>query len=315
MAAIARGERSESVVELHERLADLGFAAADEPDHYGDATAATVEAFQRARGLALTGEVDQTTWDRLIEAGWRLGQRLLFPSSPHLRGDDVADLQTRLAQLGFDPGRIDGIFGPRTESALRDFQRNRSLPDDATLTRASLNDLLRLSTWAVGRRLVTELRDLSGAPSGSRLVVVCGAGALADHVAEVLAATLAVERFTGSPAECAACANDTDAELALAFEPDDAVDGLRLHYWASYHSHSRHGDQLAGAIAGELARSGVLTRVEVTGMALPILRETRMTTLHLAHGDLSPDTLYGVACDLARAVSQVIHRQGVTSAT
>ena len=31
-----------------------------------------------------------------------------------LRGDDVAELQVRLAQLGFNPGRIDGIFGPAT---------------------------------------------------------------------------------------------------------------------------------------------------------------------------------------------------------
>jgi N-acetylmuramoyl-L-alanine amidase len=308
VAAIARGERSERVAELHQRLADLGFAAADDPGDYGDATAATVEAFQRSRGLPLTGEVDETTWERLVEAGWRLGSRLLYPATPALRGDDVAELQTRLAQLGFDPGRVDGIFGPVTAAALSEFQRNRSLTDDATLDRATLNDVLRLSTWATDRRLVTDVRDLSSIPRGSGRVVVGGAGDLADHVAEVLAATLEVERVAGSPEEWAAAANAGDAELLLAFEPDEGVDGLRVHYWASYRSHSRRGDRLAGEIAGELARSGSLTRVEVTGMALPVLRETRMTTLHLSHGGLTPDALYGVACDLTRAVTRFIHR-------
>ena len=48
----------------------------------------------------------------LIEAGWRLGDRLLVLAAPQLRGDDVTELQDALNQLGFDCGRPDGIFGP-----------------------------------------------------------------------------------------------------------------------------------------------------------------------------------------------------------
>ena len=44
------------------------------------------------------------------------------------RGDDVADLQQRLSTLGFDTGRVDGIFGDRTSRALAEFQRNAGLP-------------------------------------------------------------------------------------------------------------------------------------------------------------------------------------------
>ena len=44
-----------------------------------------------------------------------------------LRGDDVGELQRRLGALGFDAGRVDGIFGPHTERALVDFQRNVGL--------------------------------------------------------------------------------------------------------------------------------------------------------------------------------------------
>lgn len=38
------------------------------------------------------------------------------------RGDDVAALQANLAKLGFDPGPIDGEFGPKTAGAVRQLQ-------------------------------------------------------------------------------------------------------------------------------------------------------------------------------------------------
>lgn len=37
-------------------------------------------------------------------------------------GSSVRNLQQALLEAGFDPGPIDGIFGPRTESAVRDYQ-------------------------------------------------------------------------------------------------------------------------------------------------------------------------------------------------
>ncbi|GAW93667.1 peptidoglycan-binding protein LysM [Calderihabitans maritimus] len=37
-------------------------------------------------------------------------------------------LQLLLTRAGFDPGPIDGIFGPRTEAAVKAFQRQKGLP-------------------------------------------------------------------------------------------------------------------------------------------------------------------------------------------
>lgn len=48
-------------------------------------------------------------------------------------GDQVIALQTRLKELGFDPGNIDGDFGPRTTSAVREFQRSVGLDDDGVV--------------------------------------------------------------------------------------------------------------------------------------------------------------------------------------
>jgi len=45
----------------------------------------------------------------------------LWRRTPMLRGDDVAELQQRLGALGFDTGRVDGIFGRQTAEALAEF--------------------------------------------------------------------------------------------------------------------------------------------------------------------------------------------------
>ncbi len=49
---------------------------------------------------------------------------------PGASGADVSKLQTRLAELGLPPGKIDGSFGPATEAALLAFQKSRNLLAD-----------------------------------------------------------------------------------------------------------------------------------------------------------------------------------------
>lgn len=55
--------------------------------------------------------------------------------------NEVWLLQVRLRDLGYDPGPVDGIFGPRTQGALMAFQRQAGLRATGTLdqeTRAAL---------------------------------------------------------------------------------------------------------------------------------------------------------------------------------
>lgn len=57
-----------------------------------------------------------------------LGDRILRKG---LEGTDVALLQQTLAAKGYyDPGQVDGLFGPMTEKALKQFQRNNGLTAD-----------------------------------------------------------------------------------------------------------------------------------------------------------------------------------------
>src|SRR5947208_5785148 len=122
----------EAVRDVQRRLRDAGYdVPAGEDGQYGDGTATAISAFQDARGLRVDGICGRQTWGSLVEAGYRLGDRLLYHTSPPLRGDDVADLQRRLGALGFDVGRVDGIFGEDTQRAVLEFQRNAGLTGDA----------------------------------------------------------------------------------------------------------------------------------------------------------------------------------------
>ncbi len=128
-------------------LADLDRAAFDR------ACDRAVRAFQQQRGLTVDGVVGPETYRVLEEARWRLGDRVLsYQVSRLLAGDDVAVLQQRLLDMGFDCGRVDGMFGPETEAAVKEFQRNVGLPVDGTCGPVTFKALDRLARTVVGGR-------------------------------------------------------------------------------------------------------------------------------------------------------------------
>ncbi|HCJ78154.1 MAG TPA: lytic murein transglycosylase, partial [Gammaproteobacteria bacterium] len=51
-------------------------------------------------------------------------------TEPSLSRDDIKFIQTSLNQLGFDTGEPDGISGPKTRGATRQYQRDTNLPID-----------------------------------------------------------------------------------------------------------------------------------------------------------------------------------------
>ena len=53
----------------------------------------------------------------------------------------VKHIQKALQEKGMDPGPIDGIMGPRTQTALRDFQKGQSLPTTGRLDSQTLEKL------------------------------------------------------------------------------------------------------------------------------------------------------------------------------
>ena len=71
----------------------------------------------------------------------------------------MADLQTRLCSLGFDTGRVDGIYGDNTATAVAEFQRNLKLAVDGIAGRNTLEELTRITTQKENPWLVTTVRE------------------------------------------------------------------------------------------------------------------------------------------------------------
>ena len=173
---LCAGDEGGAVRDLHRRLAAAGFPATGDPGIYDADTVAAVRAFQATRRLMEDGECGAHTWAALIEADFRLGDRMLYLRSPMTRGDDITDLQQRLGSLGFDAGYVDGIFGPDTESAVRNFQANQGLTPDGVVGPDTVRALGRLAGRRSGEKTIAEVRETERLRSqqgleGRRIVV------------------------------------------------------------------------------------------------------------------------------------------------
>jgi N-acetylmuramoyl-L-alanine amidase len=145
------GDSGPAVAEARERLARIGLLTDATGPDFDHAVDTAVRGFQQERGLTVDGIIGPATFQLLEEARWRLGDRVLTYSVAHLTtGDDVAELQSRLHELGFSCGRIDGIFGRETDRGVREFQRNVGYTADGTCGPDTFKALARLARTVAG---------------------------------------------------------------------------------------------------------------------------------------------------------------------
>ncbi|MBT8214255.1 MAG: peptidoglycan-binding protein [Acidimicrobiia bacterium] len=286
------GNSGEPVRDIQDRLFALGYSCRpDLAGRFEEATARAVAEFQEARGLSADGIVGPQTWNALVAAGYRLGDRTIYYRVPMMRGDDVAEVQRRLNSLGFDAGKVDGIFGPETMDALMDFQRNRNMEEDGIVGTAVVTEfeLIERATRKPGRETVRErqwLQTLAGTLAGRRVLLdpfardqdesasAWGAAMAASQALTETAANPLLSRSADtapSDRTRATRANRLGVDLVVAFAETHG-DDPGVYFFASEHSASEAGRTIADAVASALGLSPI-------GRSIPILRETRMPAI------------------------------------
>ncbi|WP_037601511.1 N-acetylmuramoyl-L-alanine amidase [Streptacidiphilus rugosus] len=346
------GDSGPAVAEIRFKLGLLGLLPEAPPVRQGrhipsaealfdTAVDAAVRHFQQQRGLTTDGIVGPETYRHLNEARWRLGDRVLSytPSSMQV-GDDVAHLQQRLLDMGFTPGRVDGIYGPATAQAVGEFQRNMGLHPDGTLGPTTYVVLERLSRTVVGgaphvMRETEMLRHSGPALNGKVIVIDPGHGGTdpgiqaheADEAAIVWDITSRLEgRLTAlgvrtyltrtadtapDETERARFANQTGADLMISLHleghTNPGIGGVASYYYGdeSRGRWSHTGKQFAGLAQRELVARCGLGDLRSHARTWTLLRSTKMPCVRLELGYLTN------ASDAERLRSAEVRAQAV----
>jgi len=326
MRVLRRGDVGDDVAEIRSMLGSLGlFRSEGEADGralFDLEVERAVRGFQQRRGLITDGIVGPATSQVLRGATFHLGSRpLAYLFSSPVHGDDVFALQDRLTELGYDAGRPDGLFGAKTEQALRNFQRDYGLVADGICGAATVRALRQLSPRARGGRPVflreqEQVRQAGPRLRGKRIVIDPGHGG-ADPGVEVtgvreadLAWDLARRlegrmKATGmealisrgpdhgpTEAQRAAFANEASADLFLSLHCDrngspDAQGVATFHFGNGYGTTSTVGELLADFIQRELAARTGLLDCRTHAKTWEILRLTRCPAVRIEIGYLT----------------------------
>ncbi len=117
-------------------LGSLGYTFGQLDGIYGKQTEQAVKKLQKDRGLLTDGQVGKKTlqamggsWAAEPAVAFTL-KRLLKQTKPLQRGEDVRAVQQLLQGKGITPGKIDGLYGQRTASAVKAVQKKVGLKVD-----------------------------------------------------------------------------------------------------------------------------------------------------------------------------------------
>ena len=314
MNLFRKGSAGREVRDIQGRLVSAGFLDGSAEEYsratFGDETDRAVRAFQQYRGLFADGIVGPDTWRSLVEASRTLGSRFLYLHEPPLRGDDVADLKRRLNALGFYSGKEDGIFDHAAAIAVEQFQRNSGLSPDGIVGTKTVEALFRLTRVTKPTSVASVRESEKGLPTGGiegrRVMLDAGHGYppdpgqvgpsglresdVAERMSELLGAMLVESRAVViycrrrgeylADQERARRANEQLVELSLSIHLNSSTDrkacGASCYYFGSGGYRSPYGYRLANHIQDALVETLGLKDCRTHGMAVPLLRDTRM---------------------------------------
>lgn len=139
-----------AVEQVQGRLRQQGAYAGRIDGIWGADSQAALEHYQQTHGLQVTGQLNQATATVLGLQPQDLlaaGQPAAPAAAPApvagntLSPDAVRAVQSRLHQLGFYNGGVDGVWGADTQAAIARFQQGRGLQPNAQLNPATVTAL------------------------------------------------------------------------------------------------------------------------------------------------------------------------------
>lgn len=130
-----------------QRLYDLKYYNKKVDEKFGAGMLAAVKAFQKKNGLTVDGVVGPTTIKVLFSADALAADALVPAPDPDPlklplklgdKGDEVKDVQQALKNLGYAVGKADGVFGQKTQAAVKLFQARNGMTVDGKVGERTL---------------------------------------------------------------------------------------------------------------------------------------------------------------------------------
>ncbi|RJQ32862.1 MAG: hypothetical protein C4562_02275 [Actinobacteria bacterium] len=314
MKPIARKAQGYEVSDIQQRLNKLEYKILDADGYFGYKTEEAVKQFQQDRGLLIDGVVGEETWAELVEATYFIGDRTLYLSTPFQSGDDIKTIQLWLRSLGFNPGPIDGTYGPKTEEAVKSFQFNYGIDEDGIVSFDTIKAFYKLANVLeanenvelplkkphplssidsiVGKKILLDFGhggSDTGAvgPGGLKESLVCeDIGLLVGDLLAMLGAKIIYTRSLGKTKDISrriALANKEKASLLISIHlnhsTNQKAEGSSTYYYAGPKNFSVAGKKLAESILAELISQLKTKDCRSHGKNFNILRLTKMTAV------------------------------------
>lgn len=334
------GDKSPRIAEVRTILTGLGLVPnssaavgkgstrqfSDKDTIFDEDLAEAVRAFQQSRGILADGVVSDKLLRLLREASYKLGNRvLIFQPGNLMSGDDVAQLQTQLQELGFYAHRVDGTYGESTYQAVKNYQLNYGLNEDGITGPDTVRALGLLGRRIKGgsRQAISEREQVRKAGpklAGKRVVIdphLGGAnkgqvvdgkfGSVTEEeilwdlatrvegrmIAAGMEAILSRPRHSDpSTKQRADIANAFGADLLINLQcdayPNAKASGAATFYFGSdIGATSLTGEMLAGYVQREVVARTGLVNCHNHARTWEILRMTKMPTIELVCGYLT----------------------------
>ena len=119
------GDSSRKVKRAEQMLKRAGFSPGKVDREFSTNTEKALKQFQASVGLEATGRLDDRTFSRLERVNARVKKHGGDQVGAGQKGERIENIERRLKKLGYDTGRVDGVFDRQTGAAVVAFKKDQ----------------------------------------------------------------------------------------------------------------------------------------------------------------------------------------------